>query len=99
MKYFGTDGIRGKWQTIYNIAFPLGIVLSERNKVVAVARDTLGGKMCQIISAGGQPTLLITKTGMIIVLYSINTFILCVYKYHTYIYIFQSVGHSPSIEN
>ena len=40
MKYFGTDGIRGKWQTIYNIAFPLGIVLSERNKVVAVARDT-----------------------------------------------------------
>lgn len=39
MKYFGTDGIRGKWQKVLDLAFPLGVVLSGRHKVVAVARD------------------------------------------------------------
>ncbi|MBR2333711.1 MAG: hypothetical protein IKA59_00020, partial [Clostridia bacterium] len=39
MKYFGTDGIRDKWQQIYDTAFPLGVVLSSMHSCVAVARD------------------------------------------------------------
>ena len=40
MKHFGTDGIRDKWQKVFDLAFPLGVVLSGRHKVVAVARDS-----------------------------------------------------------
>ena len=40
MKYFGTDGIRNHHQQIFNMAYPLGVVLASRHKTVAVARDT-----------------------------------------------------------
>ena len=40
MKHFGTDGIRGKWQEIKSQAYPLGVVLAERYRKIAVARDT-----------------------------------------------------------
>lgn len=40
MKYFGTDGIRSKWQKVFSLAYPLGVVLSGRHRVVAVARDS-----------------------------------------------------------
>ena len=40
MKHFGTDGIRGKWQKVKDQAYPLGVVLAERYKIIAVARDT-----------------------------------------------------------
>ena len=40
MKHFGTDGIRNHHKQIFDMAYPLGVVLASRHKVVAVARDT-----------------------------------------------------------
>ncbi len=40
MKYFGTDGIRGKCEMVKSLAYSLGVVLGADNEIVLVGRDT-----------------------------------------------------------